>query len=474
MIIGREKEIRKLQEATNSEYSEFVAVYGRRRVGKTFLIREAFNYSFTFQHTGTAKANLKDQLLSFKKSLQSVSKNKYTNFKSWYEAFFALEDWLESLPEGRKTIFLDELPWMDSPRSNFISGLEHFWNSWASARKDITLIVCGSATSWIINKLINNHGGLHNRLTQKIYLQPFTLRECELYVNSRRLSLTKKNIVEGYMIMGGIPYYWSLLEKGLSMSQNIDNLFFSKNSEALSREFDLLYASLFNNPLPYMNIVSALSEKGIGMSREEIITATNLPRNGELTRCLNELEWCGFIRRYNHIGRISRDCIYQLIDNYTLFYFQYVKRNSSKDVRFWSNNYGSPLYNTWSGLAFERVCLQHIDQIKQGLGINGVSSSEYSWRCNSDEERGIDKAQIDLLIDRKDDVINICEIKFANDEYVVTADEDRNLIRRRNSFIKATCTRKTTHITMICPYGVKQNSHSDIVQSVVTLNDLFK
>lgn len=222
MIIGRKKEKEELWDAYKAEYSKFVAVYGRRRVGKTFLIRETFDYSFTFQHTGFANGKMKDQLLSFKASLQNVSGKKYLQFKNWYEAFFALEEWLGSLPDGKKIVFFDELPWMDTPRSNFISGLEHFWNSWASARKDILLIVCGSATSWIINKLINNHGGLHNRLTNKILLQPFSLLECEQYVLANNLGMSRYQIVENYMIIGGIPFYWSLLKKDLSMAQNID------------------------------------------------------------------------------------------------------------------------------------------------------------------------------------------------------------------------------------------------------------
>lgn len=248
MIIGRKQEQKELLEAANAEYSKFVAVYGRRRVGKTFLIRETFNYSFTFQHTGLAKGKLKDQLLSFLASLQTASGKRFNQFKSWYEAFFSLEEWLGSLPEGKKMIFLDELPWMDTPRSNLISGLEHLWNSWASARKDIVLIVCGSATSWIVNKLINNHGGLHNRLTNRILLRPFTLSECEQYSEANRLGLSRLQMVENYMIMGGVPFYWSMMRRELSMAQNIDALFFSDEVEGLTHEYQQLYASLFNNP----------------------------------------------------------------------------------------------------------------------------------------------------------------------------------------------------------------------------------
>lgn len=474
MIIGRKAEQKELLEAATSEYSKFVAVYGRRRVGKTFLIRETFNYNFTFQHTGLARGKMKDQLLSFRASLQNASGKKYNLFKSWYDAFFALEEWLGTLPEGKKTIFLDELPWMDTPRSNFISGLEHFWNSWASARKDILLITCGSATSWIVNKLINNHGGLHNRLTNKILLQPFTLAECEQYSTRNDLGLSRYQIVENYMIMGGIPFYWSMLKRELSLAQNIDSLFFNKNAEGLSHEYEQLYASLFNNAEPYMQVVTALAKKSKGLTRDEIAKSTVLKTGGDLTRYLNELEWCGFIRKYNCIGKQSKDALYQLIDNFTLFYFQYMKGNKNNDSHFWSNSIGSALYRTWSGLAFERICLQHIEQIKSALGISGVLSNVYSWRTEANEDKGIDKAQIDLLIDRNDGIINLCEMKFSEQEYAITQDEEMKLRRRRGNFIDATKTKKAVHITLVTPYGIKSNIHAAVAQNQICMEDLFQ
>lgn len=473
MVIGRKQEQRELLNSANSKYSQFVAVYGRRRVGKTFLIRETFNYTFTFQHTGLAHGRMKDQLLNFRASLHTASGNKYNQFKNWYEAFFALEEWLGSLPDGKKVVFLDELPWMDTPRSNFISGLEHFWNSWASARKDVLLIVCGSATSWIVNKLINNHGGLHNRLTNQILLRPFTLAECEQYVKDKKLGFSRYQIVENYMIMGGIPFYWSLLRREMSMAQNIDALFFSQEVNSLVHEYEQLYSSLFNNPEPYMSVVTALGKKNKGLSRDEISRVSGIKTSGDLTRYLNELEWCGFIRKYNCIGKQSKDAIYQLIDNFTLFYFHYIKGNKNNDLHFWTNNIGSPLHRAWSGIAFERVSLQHISQIKVALGISGVLSNVYSWHTESDEEKGIDKTQIDLLIDRNDGVINLCEIKFSAQEYAITEDEEMKLRRRRGNFIEATKTKKSVHITMVTPYGLKRNSHCSIAQNEIDMNDLF-
>ena len=370
-------------------------------------------------------------------------------------------------------IFLDELPWMDTPRSNLISGLEHLWNSWASARKDIVLIVCGSATSWIVNKLINNHGGLHNRLTNRILLRPFTLSECEQYSEANRLGLSRLQMVENYMIMGGVPFYWSMMRRELSMAQNIDALFFSDEVEGLTHEYQQLYASLFNNPEPYMNVVSALAKKTKGLSRDEISQLTQISSGGELSKLLNELEWCGFIRKYNGFGKQAKDALYQLIDNFTIFYFQYIKGNNNNDSHYWTNNIGSALHRAWSGLAFERVCLQHVPQIKKALGISGVLSNVYSWRTEADRDKGIDKTQIDLLIDRNDGVINLCEMKYSGQEYVITEDEEAKLRRRRGTLIEVTNTKKAVHITIVTPYGLKRNAHSSIAQNEVTLDHLF-
>ena len=288
MLIGRENEKKELLSVMNSDNSEFVAVYGRRRVGKTYLIRETFNYKFTFQHTGMANTTSQKQLTSFRDSLIEQGATKVPKLSNWLEAFSELKRFLNSSTDEKKLVFIDELPWLETPKSDFLSALEYFWNGWATARKDIVLIVCGSATSWIVEKIINNHGGLHNRLTKRIKLNPFTLKECEEFSNSRNLALNRAQIVEAYMVIGGIPYYWNYIKKGHSIAQNIDNLFFKEGGE-LRDEFDMLYASLFKNPEGYIKIVTALGEKKAGMTRNEIISAAKLTDNGALTRMLNEL-----------------------------------------------------------------------------------------------------------------------------------------------------------------------------------------
>lgn len=471
MIIGRKEEQKILISAAQSDNSELIAVYGRRRVGKTYLIRETFNYKFTFQHTGLAKGSIKDQLFSFAISLRDAGYDDCPIPKTWLEAFSLLSQLLKNSMDEKKIVFLDELPWMDTARSNFISAFEHFWNGWASARKDIVLIICGSATSWIINKVINDHGGLHNRVTQRIALQPFTLGECEMFIQSKGIEINRHQIAECYMILGGIPFYWSLLEKGISLSQNIDKMFFAKNGK-LANEFNQLYASLFKSPELYINIVTALAKKKIGMTRGEIIEATNTQSNGALTKVLDELEYCGFIHKYNTYGKKSKEIIYQLIDNYTLFYFKFIQQNNNNDKNFWSVSTESPIHRVWSGLAFERLCMTHIQQIKAGLGIAGVLTNVYSWCKNADENS--DGVQIDLIIDRNDQVINICEMKFSLSEFAIDAEYEQKLRNKKAIFIESTNTRKAVHLTMVTTYGLRQNSHSGMIQSEITLDDLFK
>ena len=470
MIIGRKEEQQILHSAAQSENSEFVAVYGRRRVGKTYLIRETFGYKFTFQHTGLAKGNTKEQLFSFAISLRDAGYDDCPIPKSWLEAFSLLSTYLKNSTDEKKIVFLDELPWMDTPRSNFISAFEHFWNGWASARKDIVLIICGSATSWIINKVINDHGGFHNRVTKQIALQPFTLKECEMFAQSKGLEMSRYQLAECYMVFGGIPYYWSLLEKGLSLAQNIDKIIFAKNGK-LSNEFNQLYASLFKSPEQYIDIVTALGKKKAGMTREEIIVATDKYSNGALSKVLDELEYCGFIRKYNGFDKKSKQAIYQLIDNYTLFYFKFIQQNENNDEHFWSASIDSAMHRAWSGLAFERLCMAHTQQIKAALGIAGVLSNVYSWRKEADETS--DGAQIDLLIDRKDQVINLCEMKYSLSEYAIDAEYEQKLRNKKSVFIDTTNTRKAVHLTMVTTFGIKANAHSGIVQNEITLDDLF-
>ena len=478
-MIGRQKERKMLQELLAEDEPQFVAVYGRRRIGKTYLIRESFQYSFTFQHTGISNNALKAgdrkqaQLDKFAESLEEAGLKVPGKLKSWNDAFNALKQVVVRSREKKKVIFIDELSWMDTRESGLISALESFWNGWVTARieKDVILIVCASATYWMMNNIVNARGGLHNRLTGAINLKPFTLKECEAYLNERKIIMNRHQIIQCYMVMGGVPYYWSLLKKGKSLPQNIDDLFFGEDA-SLRNEYHNLYYALFNKPDQYIRIIEALSHVNRGITRDEICRRAGIPASGNLSRKLEELENSGFIRKYIPFGYQKRNCLYQLMDNYTLFYYKFIHQRTY-DPKFWQTNGNSPEVRAWCGVAFERVCLEHIPQIKAALGISGVSTEVNAWQCAADPDQGIYGSQIDLLIVRKDQIINVCEMKYSESEYLVDASFDRTQKRRMSDFRKKTLTKYALHSTLVTTYGVEENSYSGDIQSIVTAEQLF-
>lgn len=471
MILGREKELAILKEAALDNRSRFIAVYGRRRIGKTFLIREAFGYRFTFQHAGLSKGGIREQIFAFESSIRDAGGTFSEKSKNWLEAFEDLKELIRTSREDRKIIFIDELSWMDTQNSDLIVALENFWNGWASARKDIVLIVSASATSWMLNKVIHNKGGLYNRLTDRIGLDTFTLAECERYVKASHINLNRDQILQFYMIFGGVPYYWTFLQKGLSIPQNVDQILFDKDAP-LKDEFEHLYSSIFRYPDTYIRIIKALGHKKVGMTREELISVSGIPNSGNLSKKLEELESCGFIRKYTCYGKKSKDTVYQLIDNFTLFYYQFVEKGVT-DPHFWSSQVNTSKINSWMGLAYERIVLRHISQIKKKLGISGIHSEEFSWYAAPDKEKGLPGVQIDLLIARKDRVINLCEAKYSQSEYLMTKKDDENIRRKIAVFTETTGTKDAIFPILITNIGVIDNSYAMNLQSVIISDDLF-
>ena len=473
MLIGRTEEIRLLKEAYKSRESEFVAVYGRRRVGKTFLVREVFDYSFTFQHSGIANESMRIQLEAFKRSLISSGDKCCPDIKSWMDAFERLKELIRASKQKKKIVFIDEAAWIDTPKSGFVSALENFWNGWATARKDILLVICASATSWIIKKVFRNRGGLHNRVTYKIPLAPFTLKECELYAKMQGLRLNRYQLLNLYLAMGGVALYWKMLDKRFSAAQNIDLLFFGPKAK-LRGEFNELYDSLYKNPEPYKAIINMLGRTSGGLSRQELISKLGVNDNGAFSEKLEELEECGFIICSKDYPKNKRDSIYKLFDNYSIFYFKYIKENENIDG-FWTSAANSQGVKAWSGLAFERVCLQHVPQIKKALGIAAVASRQHGWHSDSSQlEKGEHGVQIDLIIDRADNIVNLCEMKWASDEYVIDKKYDEELRHKSDVFCRQTKIKKAVHLTMITTFGVKHNIYFDSIQSQVVLDQLFE
>lgn len=479
VMIGRKEEKKYLLSLTEEEEPQFVAVFGRRRIGKTYLIRETFKHEFTFQHTGVSNNQIEPgkrkeiQLEKFSESLREYGYNACDELKTWNDAFNALKEVIKASEQEKKIIFIDELSWMDTKDSGLISALESFWNGWATdrAEKDVILIVCASATYWMIQNIVNAKGGLHNRLTGQIFLKPFTLHECEEYLQSRKIIFNRHQILQCYMIMGGVPYYWSLLKKGKSLPQNIDDIFF-KDGAFLLNEYENLYSALFSKPDQYIRIVEALSTVNKGITRDEICAITGIASSGDLSKKLTELENCGFIRKYVPFGYKQKNCMYQLMDNFTLFFYKFM-RNKVQNENYWKEKSNSPEVRAWSGVAFERVCLEHIPQVKKALGISGVYTEVNAWQCSKDDEKGIQGSQIDLLIVRKDQVINVCEMKYSETDYVVDAKFDRDQKRKISDLIKKTGTKYAIYSTLITTYGVIENAYSGEIQSIITAEDLF-
>ena len=470
-IIGRQRERRTLERCERSRKPEFVAVYGRRRVGKTFLITEHFNNRFAFSLTGISNASVKEQLAGFRRALQKHYQGDAPAPDNWFDAFSMLETRISNDPAlGKKTIFIDEMPWLDTHKSGFLAALEHFWNSFASRRPDILLIVCGSAASWMIDNLIDSYGGLHNRITETIVMAPFQLNECEQLYRDRGVAFNRRQIAEAYMILGGIPYYLDLMDTAYGLNQNIDLLLFEKNAK-LGNEFSRLYNSLFKNADNHMRIVEILAENGVGATRQELSAKSGISDGGGLTKILAELESCGLVGRRKDIRKKRGGEYFILVDFYSLFYFRYIKNRKSSDPHFWTNYLSDPAHRAWCGYAFERLCVAHIERIKQRLGISGVITNEHTFRSSGGTHGP--GAQIDIVIDRRDDTINLCECKFSNRPYTLTDNDMADLERKKEVFLRETGTKKSIHMTMITMHGLAHNANRNGIQSEITLDDLF-
>lgn len=460
-----------MRDCMESSRSEFVIVCGRRRIGKTFLIDRFFENNYDFSYVGKHRTKTRLQLKYFATSLTKYSGKKQGEFADWYDAFDALEEYLESLPEDRKkVIFIDEMPWIDTQRSTFVSALENFWNGWANRRYDIVLVASGSATSWMANNLLENQGGLHNRITRRLYLAPFTLAETEEYFKSIDSPLTRFDILQTYMLTGGVPFYLSLLNPQMSVAQNIDMMCFNRNAPLIN-EYDELYSALFSHTESYLAIVDILYKHKDGLTRQEIVKAVKF--NGKfLSTILSNLEQCDFIERFETFGK-KGSTVYRLVDFYTLFYLKFIANHHNKDTEWWSHNLDNSGIKSWMGRTFELICMRHHKQIKKALGISGISTSVSSWKAVADAEKQLPGAQIDMLIERADRIVHLCEMKFSEQEFYISNEYETKLRTRMGIFKERTGTRHAVVHTFVTTFGVGAGKHRSIVHSEVTMNDLF-
>lgn len=474
-MIGRKKEVKELNEIYSSGRAEFVAVYGRRRVGKTYLINETFKGRLSFHHAGLSpiemegKGALTAQLSHFYASLKYYGSKEEKKPETWFDAFYMLERLLDEKDSGeRQVVFIDEIPWMDTARSSFITAFEGFWNTWGCARSNLMVIVCGSANSWILDNLINNHGGLYGRVTREIKLIPFSMKESKEYLESNGVRLSNYDIAQSYMIVGGIPYYLSYFKKEYSIAQDIDDMFFSKTS-VLKDEFNRLFASVFERPETVKQIIKLLYTRRSGYVRKEISEKTGIKEGERLSECLNALVASDFIVKYVPFGHKKRDVYYKLTDSFCLFYLHFVDNKDSLVNDFWKQNTSSQNVVSWRGLAFENVCFNHISQIKESLGIRAVKTNESAYIRN-DDDRGM---QLDLLISRDDNVVNMCEIKFYSEDFMVNKAYYKTLMHRQETLAKAVSRKMVVHNTLITTNGLVKNEYSGVFTNVITLDDLF-
>ena len=462
-LIGRKKEVAELERYYNQDNAVFIAVYGRRRIGKTFLVNEFFKNDFSFKVTGVSPAEYeRKQLTHIQLANFHHSGKVFPAPSNWMEAFSQLIEYLETgKKKKRQVVFIDELPWMDTPYSGFLTAFEWFWNSWGSNCRNLMLIVCGSATSWIVNKIIN-------RLSGKIFLSPFDLKESEQFYASRGIVWDRYEQLQAYMVFGGVPYYLSLLHKEESLTQNIDRLFFSKDA-ILANEFENLFNALFDNSKDYIRTIEQLYKNKAGLTRNEIAQKLGASSGGGLSEMIDNLDKCGFIEGISN-GIKSKDKIYKLVDYYCLFYLNFVKNNDFYETHYWSKIANTPAHNSWCGFSFERICFSHLEQIKKSLGISGILTRTYAWRSHVSKPA----AQIDMLIDREDRVVDVCEMKFASAEYSITKAENEKLRNRIEAFRSESGTKKAIHLVMISPYGIHSNLYSGNVTNQVTMDALFE
>lgn len=480
-LIGREREIQVLESLAKSNKAELLAIYGRRRIGKTFLIRKYFSSKWIyFEMTGIKGGSRSQQIRAFTRKLQQTFKNVSikTLPKTWFEAFEILEDAIQNTQKTCKiTLFLDEFPWMDTHKSDLLKAFEYLWNSTLSNDSRVITILCGSSVSWMVRKIIQNKDGLYGRLTAQIRLRPFTLKEIEKYCIANRIQLDRKQIVELSMALGGIPKYLSYIKPGMSASQIIQRLCFTP-SAPLTTEFQALYESLFDDYHLHVQIIELLARSTVGLTVTQISEKMGKEKGGNISRALRELIASSFVQFIPFYGRKTRDGRYRVIDEYSYFYLNWIQDamynyDESISQSYWIRQQSTPKYKSWAGYVFETICMRHIRQIIKSLELTVVAekASYWSYFPKNSKERG---GQIDLVIDRADQCINLCEIKFWNSEFVVNELYGKALNQRRDIFREDVKTKKTLFNTLITPYGARDNQHYlSSVDNQLTLNALF-
>ncbi|MES2613955.1 MAG: ATP-binding protein [Bdellovibrionota bacterium] len=483
MFVGRENEIKILENINSSNQAQFVAIYGRRRIGKTYLVETFFKNRSQkkFHITGEKNGDKRRQLEIFRIEIENIfyNRSRIPDLTSWNEAFNLLIACLKSLPSQASLksilIFLDELPWLAVERSGLLEALDHAWNTELRKIPFVRLVICGSSASWIIKKIVQNKGGLHNRLTEQIHLKPFTLQETKKYLHAQGIQHGQNQIIELYMALGGIPYYLSLVQKGESVVQTISRLCFGGS---LTQEFNLLFDALFDNAGQHKKIVSAITNSRKGISRAELLKKLKLTAGGRLTEWLDELLYAGFIAKIPPIYSKGKEIKYRVIDPFCLFHLKWIKSAPSgvfqPNENYWNSIKSSPSYAAWSGYAFENLCYMHVEDIKKFLGIESIQVQIGNWSFIEKNRMNEKGAEIDLVFDREDDVVSLCEIKFYDKKIIFSKELSEKINYKRKIFIEKTGTKKTVLNVLICKNGTKENEYTKrTLQNIICVEDFF-
>jgi uncharacterized protein len=475
MVVGREQEKEVFKKLIASPQAEFVAIYGRRRIGKTYLVREFFDEKIIFSFTGAYETETQIQIHNFYVELQRIWNIEATLKapQNWSEAFHLLTDYLLTFKTktDKIVVFIDELPWLDRTGAGFLNALSYFWNQHGSQMKNLILITCGSAASWMIHKLLNDKGGLHNRVTKRIEIKPFTLSETADFCVYKNLKFTQYQISQLYMVMGGVPFYWQAVEQGKSVTQVIEQLCFEQNG-LLATEFKPLFHSLFKNANNHVAIIETLAKHPYGLTRQQLLAGIDVSNGGSFVRILEQLIESGFVKLLPPFGKKTKDTIFRIVDFYSIFYLKFINGNTSDRTNVWQNLANGPSYQSWMGYAFENICLTHFKPIHETLGISGIYTQISSFYFKGNEE--LPGTQIDLIIDRNDGIINLCEAKFSKEEFVISKDYIATLRRKRAVFQHITGTKKSVVTTLLTTYpAIKNQYYNEEIHSEVSLDKLF-
>ena len=471
-INGRDREVKHLRSLLRSNKSSFLGVTGRRRIGKTFLIDAVCKRNLVFSLTGIKDGSIEQQLRNFIDKLNAYSKKDIVAPQNWQEAFLLLKKYLtKSRSKKKQVIFIDELPWIATARSGFLQLLAHLWNDYLSKEHKYILVICGSSTSWITQKVYNDRGGLHNRVTDKINLQPFSLSESKQFLKSKGVKLTDNAIAELYMICGGIPYYLDAIKKGESPTTAIERLCFTKDG-ILYAEYDNLFKALYTTASDHEAIVKTLAKGRQGLTRKELLSKSKVEAGGPFTRAMKDLILSGFVEEQIPYGKKKRGATYRLIDEYSIFYHRFIASNKKLTKGLWQQLSAKQTYKIWKGYAFENLCLRQVEEIKNALGIPAIYTEISSYK--QPRTKQIKGFQIDLIIDRADNTINLCECKFYDSNFTISKSFADILRKRKAAFIEATGTKKIVYTTLITNYPIVENMYSkEVVDSLVTLKELF-